>query len=68
MANVELKTHTAWSHIQAIERAVKRVSSWPAWKRNATLFRDFSESEPHDEINGKDDAIETLDEGLRKIA
>jgi hypothetical protein len=68
MANVDLKNHTAWSHIQGTERAAKRVSSWPAWKRNATLFRDSSENELHDEVKAKDEAIEILGEGLRKIA
>lgn len=28
-----LKDHTAWGMIQAMERASERVSSWPEWKR-----------------------------------
>jgi hypothetical protein len=68
MAKVDLKDHTAWSHVQAIERASKRVSSWPAWKRNATLFRGSDEIEFHDGIEEKEGELKALSEVVRKIA
>lgn len=31
----KLKDHTAWSMIEAMERASVRVDSWPEWKKTA---------------------------------
>jgi hypothetical protein len=68
MAKVDLKDHTAWSHVQATERASKRVSSWPAWKRDATLFRESDENESRDWIEEQNVELKTLNEAIRKIA
>jgi len=68
MSRADLKDHTAWNHMQTATRASERVSSWPEWKRNATLFRESNEDELDDGIDEKDVAVATLNEEVRKIA
>jgi hypothetical protein len=72
MAKIDLKDRTALRHINTVEKASERVSSWPSWKRDVTFFRDSDEEELS--IRTTSDAGENVDEGsvsesmLRKTA
>lgn len=68
MAKTDLKDHTAWNHLRATERASQRVSSWPVWKRDATLFREPGEQPLVSEIQDTHEETERPDEAVRKIA
>jgi len=51
-----LKAHSSWSQMRAVEQASERVQSWPEWKRTALTYRQSpreqtipSRNEPVDE-------------------
>ena len=45
MTKVALKDHSSLSQMRTLQRASERVSSWPQWKRNATLYRSAGSNE-----------------------